>query len=369
MPKIFFYQLQNLELLVENGNPRGGSAVQTLVWMEAFHELGYEVFQSRLENDHRKLLPEFSWVKTIQIYHPKKNKKRLTWFTHRFPSIYSAIKNSNCDILYISIPNWTTFFLGLICLRLKVKQIVRVANDNILDERINLTHSKINAFFMLLGFKTCYLILAQNEFQFNNLKNNYPNKRINKIFNPIIINKKHLNNKLNFQGYIGWVANFRYQKNLSLLFDIAMKLENENFKIAGVELFPMDTETEDCLLKLKKLQNVNFVGNIPRKEIFSFFSEAKFLLNTSRYEGFSNTFLEAMMTGTPILSTGNVNPDGIIDTFGLGYIYNDENDLKQILNGISETEYLQKSKNCIEYVKNNHDHLALGKKLLDFLKE
>ncbi|WP_394334865.1 hypothetical protein [Aquiflexum balticum] len=34
-----------------------------------------------------------------------------------------------------------------------------------------------------------------------------------------------------------------------------------------------------------------------------FLNQAKFLLSTSRYEGFSNTFHESMIVGTPILTT------------------------------------------------------------------
>lgn len=147
-----------------------------------------------------------------------------------------------------------------------------------------------------------------------------------------------------------------------------MALPNEEFKVAGKPITPLDRETETSLEKLKNLPNVEFVGSVSRDEVLSFFDKSKFLLNTSRYEGFSNTFLESMMTGTPILTTKNVNPDGVIDTFGLVSIYKDENDLKQILNNISETDYLEKSKNCIKYIKNNHDHLVLGKRLMDFIK-
>jgi glycosyltransferase involved in cell wall biosynthesis len=367
MPKIFFFQIQNMEFLVEGGNPRGGAAVQTLVWMHAFRDLGFEIIQAKFDNDTRPILPEFDWVKTLSIYHPTKNRKRLTWFTYRFPSVFKAIKKSQCDYLYTSIPKWTTFYIGLICRILKVKNIIRVANDNILDERIYLNHSKLDAMYISLAFKTSHYILAQNEFQFNILVNKYPKKRVFKIFNPVIINREFLNPKGIKDGYIGWVANFRFQKNLALLFHIASKLVNEKFKIAGIPLIPMDPETEESYKKLKELANVEFLGNIPKKEILPFFSRAKFLLNTSRYEGFSNTFLEAMLTGTPILSTNNVNPDGIIDQYELGYIYSDETDLGGILASISESDYLEKSKNCIEFVQDNHDHLVLGKKLLEFL--
>lgn len=370
MPKIFFFQHQNMELIVEGGKPRGGAAVQTMVWMKAFHELGFEIFLAKFENDNRKLLPEYSWVNPISIYHPDKNKKRLTWFTYRFPSIYKALKKSECNYLYISIPRWTTFFLGLICKNLGIKKIIRIANDNVLDKRIYVDHKKTEAFFIKLGLKYSDLTLTQNEFQYQKLKKSYPKNAVFKFFNPVVIDQKFLNPKnISRESYIAWVANFRYQKNLYLLYKIAKKLPELKFKIAGEPLFPLDKETKDNLDLINHLNNVEFVGVLKRNEILTFLSNSNFLLNTSRYEGFSNTFLEAMITGTPILTTANVNPDGIIIDNNLGFVYENENDLENILKNVSKPDYASKSISVINFVKENHDHITLGKKVLSILKD
>lgn len=46
------------------------------------------------------------------------------------------------------------------------------------------------------------------------------------------------------RSYIAWVGLFQYQKNLKLLFELALHIKTENFKIAGVELFTdVDQET------------------------------------------------------------------------------------------------------------------------------
>jgi glycosyltransferase involved in cell wall biosynthesis len=369
MTKILFPQSDIIEMMVEKGNPFGGAVVESFVWITALSELGVKINVFKTSDDTRNTKDEFKLIETIETYDPIKGMRWLRWLTYRYPNLISAIKRSDPDYIYEPIPTWNSFFLGLAYKFLGIKQILRIANDNMLDERIKITHSKFDQIFIQLGFKICDFISVQNEFQFNTLKKKYPNKKIIKLFNPIVINSGFTIKDYNKSGYISWVANFRYQKNLQLLYNVVLSLPNEEFKIAGKPVSPLDEETEIFIKKLKDLPNVEFMGSVSRNEILPFFSKSKFLLNTSRYEGFSNTFLEAMMTGTPILTTENVNPDGIIDTFGLGYIYNNENDLKEILNGISELDYIQKSKNCIEYVQNNHDHLVLGKKLLDFLKE
>lgn len=368
MTKILFTQSDIVELVVEKGNPMGGAVVESLIWMTALNQLGIKVQLVKNANDKRPILEEFAWIETVTTFDPKKGIKWLRWVTYRFPTIFMALKNSKADYIYEPIPTWNSFFLGIFCKLLGIKQILRVANDNMLDGRIKITHSRFDQIFIHLGFKICNFISVQNEFQFNALKRKLPFKKIIKLFNPFIIQDNLELKVFDEKSYICWVANFRYQKNLRLLFNIASTITNNEFKIAGQSKEKMDEETHDFVEKLKFLANIEFVGSVSRKDILNFFSKSKFLLNTSHYEGFSNTFLESMMTGTPILTTANVNPDGIIDTFGLGYIYKDENDLKQILNNISETDYLEKSKNCTDYIKNNHDHLVLGKRFMDFLK-
>lgn len=368
MARFFFTQQQNIEMIVKGGTPSGGAVTATLVWMEALNELGHEIIQARAENDNRPILEEFSWIQICKIYDPNKGIPKVRWLTYRLRKYFIALKNIDCDYVFESIPTWTSYFLGLICLVQNKKLILRVANDNILDERFKLTHSIFERKFIFLAFRISSYILAQNNFQYNSLKKMFPRKKILKISNPYIVNRSLKSMEKEYQGYIAWVANFRYQKNPELLYKIASRMTTEDFKVAGKPISTMDKESGGFIEKLKKLPNVEFVGVVRKKEILTFFSKAKFLLNTSRYEGFSNTFLEAMSTGTPILTTHNVNPDGIINRFDLGIIYENEVDLQSKLETLSESSYIKKSHNCLHYIEENHDHLALGRTFLKFLK-
>jgi len=367
MARFFFTQTQNMEVLVGSKIPSGGSAVQTVVWMKALNELGHEIIQAKLENDTREILEEYKWLTTVSIFHPEKNRKRLCWYTHRLPSIYRALKDSKCDVVYESIPQWFSFYIGIFCKLLNIKHVIRVANDNMMDDRILMLQSRLNWILISMGFWISDMILVQNTYQYNSLKKRFPRKNIIKIFNPIVLNNDLMKVKSEMKGYIAWVANFRYQKNLKLLFEIASVLPEENFKIAGSPKFPLDSETSTYLKKLQTLPNVTFEGSLSRNEIFPFYKEAKFLLNTSRYEGFSNTFLESLLVGTPILTTAEVNPDNIIENFRIGHIYKKAEEIKTLINTVSEKEYLKISNNCINYVKSNHDHLILANIILESL--
>lgn len=368
MAKFFFTQFQNVELIVEGGKPSGGSVVQTMVWMTALRELNQEIYLANYEGDNRRVLNGYEWINVIPLYHPKKFKKKLVWFSYRFPKIFKILRRVRPDFVYTSIPTWSAFYIGLICRLVGVRHIIRVATDHDVDKTLLPEFPKYQERLINAAYQMADMVLAQNQFQYKTLVTKFPKVKVVKIFNPIVLDKRFLTAKVEMKGYIAWLANFRYQKNLRLFYEIALNLPYETFKVGGEPLFPLDEETDVYLGKLKSLHNVQFVGMIPRDGVLEFLQEAKFLLNTSRFEGFSNTFLESMIVGTPILTTHAVNPDEIISGNELGCIFTDESDLKSILNGLEFGDYLRMSNNCINYVIENHDHIKLGKRVLDILE-
>lgn len=171
------------------------------------------------------------------------------------------------------------------------------------------------------------------------------------------------------RNYIAWLGIYRYQKNLKGLYQIASLLKNEQFLIAGKEGANCDPETSDYLEKLKTLPNVKFAGYKQRTEVLPFLSKARFLLNTSFYEGFSNTFLEAWSVGTPVISAMHVNPDSIISKYDLGIIYNDVFDLCKQYAAVKPERYQLMSDNARAYVANHHGYKLLAGNLLRYLSE
>ena len=68
----------------------------------------------------------------------------------------------------------------------------------------------------------------------------------------------------------------------------------------------------------KNVKIIKFMNNI---QIQKKISEAKILINTSLFEGFPNTFLEAGLQKTPIISLHS-NPDNILNKLQAGYCVN-----------------------------------------------
>jgi glycosyltransferase involved in cell wall biosynthesis len=368
MAKFFFIEPSVKGLIIKDEKVGGGAAVQTLVWMNALREQGHQIFLADFEDDERELKPEYQHLNLIKTYNTKKGLRWLRWSYYRFPKVYAALKTCQPDYFYESIPFWGSYVYSFLCKTLGIKHVIRISNDNLLDERLQYTASKAHQRFLFWGLKTCDVILSQNDYQYRTLTKRFPNKRILKIHNPILIDRKSLVPKEKSEGgYFAWVANFRYQKNLHLLYEIAVILPQETFKVAGTPNRNIDGESLMFLEKLKKLPNVEFTGAVARNDLLSFLKEAKYLLNTSRYEGFSNTFLEAMVVGTPILTTPAVNPDSIISNNQLGIVYENPEDLVQKISSTTSEGYFNLSSNCTEFVFANHDHLTLATRLTTYL--
>lgn len=369
MSKFLFYDDMLINVLLKEEKPSGGAAVQAYAWIRGLMAEGQEVSVMTNEVKEDQLKDECKDIPLIPLYENSKGIKWIRWLYYRIPYLFRTFRKVNPDYLIQGIPDWTSCVLAILCYSLKIKLIIRVSADNLIDERFFKDYSRMHKFFMNLGFSLSYAIICQNEYQHQILKKKYPKKKVVKFGNPFY-NKSIMNIKSYKQKeYFAWVALFQYQKNMGLLFEIASKMKDEKFKIAGKENFvDIDNETKGYINKLHSLENVEFVGFLGRKKLLEFLENAKFLLSTSHFEGFSNTFLESMICGTPIITTKNANPDTIISKYNLGFIYSDQNDFSERYNLITPESYAKISNNTLEYVKKHHNYRILAKRLMKFLE-
>ena len=367
MARFLFYDDKLINLMLQDEKPCGGSAVQTYGWIRGLLEEGQEVYVMTDHHENRLLKEECRNIKFAPMYDNSKGIRWLRWIYYRLPYTFKKIRAVKPDYLYASIPGWTSALLGIICHMLNIKFIQRLSNDNQLDYRFLKDHSIVHHFFLYAGLRLSHHILCQNNFQLQTIQKKFPRKSAIKIPNPMYLKNHEPDNNNDSRNYIAWLGIYRYQKNLKGLYQIASLLKNEQFLIAGKEGANCDPETSDYLEKLKTLPNVKFAGYKQRTEVLPFLSKARFLLNTSFYEGFSNTFLEAWSVGTPVISAMHVNPDSIISKYDLGIIYNDVFDLCKQYAAVKPERYQLMSDNARAYVANHHGYKLLAGNLLRYL--
>lgn len=367
MARFLFYDDQIINILLKEEQPSGGAAVQAYGWIQGLLALGHEVYVMTDMSRMGPLKEECAGIKFIPTFDYAKGIRWFRWLYYRIPYLYRTLKKVKPDYLYKGIPSWHSFVIGLICQQLGIRFIQRISNDFLIDERFLKNHSRAHRKFQQMGMQLSDYILCQNEYQFSTLHRQFPNKAVKKIANPIYLQPATAIPGEPRRDYIAWLGLFQYQKNLKLLYQIACLLPQEQFLIAGKKSWDADAETLHYLDKLSDLPNVRFHGFIKRDQVLPFLAKAKYLLNTSHYEGFSNTFLEAMVIGTPILTHAHVNPDSIISNFRLGIVYADAADLVAQLAQMAPAAYARMSANALEYVAARHDYRPLTKELVGFL--
>lgn len=367
MARFMFYDDKLINILLQEEKPSGGAAVQAYGWVRGLLEEGQDIHIITNKNQGGALKPECEDLSLVPLYDKQKGIRWFRWLYYRLPYIYSKIKETKPDYLYQGVPGWTSFLIGVICYLLGIKYIMRVSNDYLLDDRFYKNYSKTHRFFQKLGFRLSYCILCQNEYQYGIIKKEYPGKKAIKIANPFFVKSTGALTSFESKHYIAWLGLYQYQKNLKLLYEIATNLKEEHFLVAGKESSKCDEETISYLKKLEQLPNVHFAGFLQREEVLPFLSQAKYLLNTSHYEGFSNTFLEAMSVGTPIISSERVNPDSIISDYDLGIIYKNADDLQRQLSSVTPGAYAHMSESVRSYILEKHEYRSLARRLLLFL--
>ncbi|MBM4020607.1 MAG: glycosyltransferase, partial [Planctomycetes bacterium] len=114
---------------------------------------------------------------------------------------------------------------------------------------------------------------------------------------------------------------------------------------------------EACRARARTLANVEFVPGVPFAEMDARYRGAKVLVNTSKTEGFPNTFLQAGANGAPLLSL-RVDPDDFIAKRACGFACGDDTELlaarlAELL--ADRTLRRRMGENACAYVRENHD--------------
>jgi len=195
--------------------------------------------------------------------------------------------------------------------------------------------------------------ILQTEEQLRLLERNY--KRSGTVIpNHIVINDE-TRYPLKFPPEILWISNLKSIKRPELFLELARRCRDieANFIIAGAaqdkSYLPKTRNAE------KELPNLAYIGALNPVECEERIAKATLLVNTSKFEGFPNTFLHAWANGIPVLSLG-VDPDGIIARRGFGKCGETldelESHLRRFLQG--EVERREIGERARDFVRNHY---------------
>lgn len=109
--------------------------------------------------------------------------------------------------------------------------------------------------------------------------------------------------------------------------------------------------------RAKNIPNLALHENVPLHEMAQYFGRARIFVNTSTYEGFPNTFVQAAMNGVPVVSW-RVDPDRLLSQEIFGLCADGSFDrLLELVDELCATEEKRKmlGQRAQEYAHRHHD--------------
>ncbi len=160
---------------------------------------------------------------------------------------------------------------------------------------------------------------------------------------------------------ICWIANARPVKQPELFVELIESLNDlwEKQSVRFIMVFgknlPKYIET-DLLNKLKQYPYVEIIGELTIEEANDVMEKSSLLVNTSLYEGFSNTFIQAWLRETPVISL-NSDPDDIIMKHRIGFHSGSMEQMKKDVRFLFEhpDEMTKMGKSARSYAEEHHN--------------
>lgn len=250
-------------------------------------------------------------------------------------------------------------WLVLVSKWLRGKKVAfRMGSDRDTDLRYWKSRSLRLYLLYRLGLENCDLILCQSDFQQAQL---YKTCRlIGKVIKNVFCLEPGYTH---IKDYVLWVSRCMALKRPLLFLELARRIPNEKF----IMIMPVNRESkvysDERITALsrriaeeaREIPNLTLIDFVPFDEIQSYYNHAKIFVNTSDFEGFPNSFIQACMGRTGILSL-KVDPDGFITKNNLGLCCGDDFEAAvSFIQNLNSSMVYEYGKNAFDYVSKNHD--------------
>lgn len=311
-------------------------------------------------------LPENYTIKVI-----KKN-RLLSRYSKLFDirRVLSALQGVQPEIIYQRAGSVYTGVCAWYARRKKIPMVWHISHDmdvtpTIIDHKCLLKRMLGWADKKCLeyGLKHTTHIIAQTDHQALLLKQNYGRTadQIIRNFHPFPKDDPPVNKGDRVK--IVWIANFKPFKQPELFVRLARELENvvdAHFVMMGN--VGNQNQYSQLISEIDTIKSLEYLGEQPQEKVNEILSSAHLLVNTSKLEGFSNTFIQAWMREVPVI-TLNVDPDDLIKRNGIGVCSGSYEKLKDTVIDLvrSPERRIQMGQKGKRYAYENHSMKNISK--------
>ncbi len=303
----------------------GGAELQQINIAQSLAAQGHEVFVVCL--DHGQ--PDAERIGRIVVLKTFRERAGLPWirfFYPRLSAIWAALRRADADIYYCRTAG---FQLGVLRMfrRLTGKPYVFAgALDTDFVPGLASIPNARDRFLYEYGLRSADRIIVQSAKQAELLAENYG---LEGTVLPNFLNEGRRTLPRAARRSVLWVSTIRNRKRPLHFVRLAERFPDEHFVMVGGLIGSHRALYDEVAEASRRVPNLEFLGFQPFDRVERLFDECKVFVNTSLYEGFPNTFLQAWRRDIPVVSF--VDPDGIIRGNSLGYVVDDETQLAAAL--------------------------------------
>lgn len=345
----------------------GGSEIQAHYLIEELKKTSHEIHYAFNSNIDPKINDE---KVTYHYLHDYGNAAWINLF-----SLRNLLKKINPDLIYQRCRFGYTGIAANYAKRNPIKMVFHVASDN---------DCKKNQFLSIRGFpgiiteclgqygiKNVDLIIAQTHYQQQLLKQNFNR-------HSIVIPNGHPVPLPPFKKanppIVTWIANIKTWKQPEVFIKLARELQDTNVRFVYTgrpSIVSRGKYQKKLISETKKLDDLTYLGEIPIEKTNELLSKSSIFVNTSLpREGFPNTYLQAWMRETPVV-TLLVDPDDLNKKNRIGFHSCSFEKLVKDVRYLIENEDERKAmgRRARKFAVENHDIKKIGRRYLEALEE
>lgn len=350
--KVCLLGLENASVFLPglDGFRVGGEQVQQSLIARALSSRGYQTSMVCMDYGQLDGMEE-DGVRVYKAYAPNAGLPVIRFIYPRWIKLWSALRRADADIYYTSCAGMQVGLLALFCQRHNRKFIYRVAHDNDCDPSQLLIRLSRDKQLYEYGLRRADRILAQSEQQVKALDQNYRLRSqiacmfVEKPARWIPYRERDID--------VLWVNNIRQFKRADLALDLAEHMPEVSFHLVGGPNEP--ALYEQIKRRATTLSNLHFHGPVPYRQVGDFYDRCRVFINTSDVEGFPNSFLQAWVRGTPVVSL--FDPDHVIQRERLGHNASSLHDMVRVINQYftDTAEWEETSARCRDYMMREYE--------------
>lgn len=334
----------------------GGAETQQFQFAEKLRSRGYDVrfvIAKPFSIPEANTLDLPSWVR---IAYPLRDQRSKTGYIRDSISLFKAMRNTGADIFIQRCSFHDTPRVGLFSKILGASFVFWTGADfNVNHEWMKSNLSGIRRYSFLKALKGADVVICQTVNQQQKLEA-YFSLPSTVIRNSVNIPENFSTKEVKKDQLTAiWCGRINSNKQPGKLLELARRNDQWRFTVAALKDRLHPSEYKDFLERARQITNVTVYSSLSHREYLNLTVGANLVLNTSVYEGYPNTLLEAYARGVPSLTLG-VDPDNSIEKNSIGWVCSGIDEASATMSELVERPELlaDAGKRAFTYVQNSH---------------